>query len=57
MEKWTEYFDTTAERRHYIKDQRKKAKEERKKLHVLKRSYIKWRCADKITYFADFAKE
>lgn len=57
MEKWTEFFDSPAERRRYIKAQRKKANTEGKHFRVLKRSYCRQRCTRKIIYFAVFARE
>lgn len=57
MEKKTEWFDSTAERRAYIKKHRKEAKMQGKKLRVLKRSYCQQRCTGKRMYFVDFSVE
>lgn len=57
MKKWTKWFDSTAERRAYIRAQRKEAKAQGKKFRVLKRSYCIQRCTGIIMYFADFAVE
>ena len=57
MKKWTQWFDSPAERRAYIRAQRKEAKEKGKKLRVLKHSYCIQRCTKKAMYFADLAVE
>ena len=54
MKNWTQWFDSAAERRAYIKAQRKEAKAQRKKLRVLRRSYVRQRCTGRVMYFAEF---
>ena len=57
MKNWTEWFESTAERRAFIRARRKNAKAQGKKFRVLKRSYCIQRCTGKIMYFADLAEE
>ncbi len=57
MKKWTEWFDSTAERKAYIKAQRKEAKAQGKKFRVLRRSYCRQRCTGRRMYFADLVIE
>ncbi len=56
MKNWTEWFDSTAERRAYIKTHRKEAKAQGKKFRVLRRSYCTQRCTGRVMYFADLSE-
>lgn len=56
MKNWTEWFDSMAERRAYIKTHRKEAKAQGKKFRVLRRSYCTQRCTGRVMYFADLSE-
>lgn len=53
----TQWFDTTAERRAFIKAERQQAKAQGNKFRILRCSYCRQRCTGKKMYFAEFVIE